>query len=120
MLIEFLHIRSLIFLAVGSKGLPVPTCQLGVRTTLHSSLEPLMVVQHVFSSSRLTMNSSAAWNSNYKIEKAGIGLMTARKAGEGLACRFIGPCGGLYADAGPERFEGAYQGCGFDLRRLAT
>lgn len=48
MLIEFLHIRSLIFLAVGSNGLPVPTCQLGGRTTLHRSLEPLMVVQHVF------------------------------------------------------------------------
>lgn len=32
-----------------------------------------------------------AWNCDYKIEKAGGGLFTSMKTGEGAVCRFSGP-----------------------------
>lgn len=32
-----------------------------------------------------------AWNCNYKIEKAGGGIMSSLKTGEGAVCRFSGP-----------------------------
>jgi len=32
-----------------------------------------------------------AWNCDYKIEKAGGGMFTSLKTGEGAVCRFTGP-----------------------------
>ena len=32
-----------------------------------------------------------AWNCDYKIEKAGGGMFSSMKTGEGAVCRFIGP-----------------------------
>jgi uncharacterized protein (AIM24 family) len=32
-----------------------------------------------------------AWNTEYRIEKAGGGAMTSMKTGEGMVCRFVGP-----------------------------
>jgi uncharacterized protein (AIM24 family) len=32
-----------------------------------------------------------AWNTEYRIEKAGGGAMTSMKTGEGMVCRFTGP-----------------------------
>ena len=32
-----------------------------------------------------------AWNCDYKIEKAGGGMFTSMKTGEGAVCRFVGP-----------------------------
>lgn len=46
--------------------------------------------QHIVDNGHLV-----AWSCDYKIEKAGGGLMTSLKTGEGLVCRFTGP-GSIY------------------------
>ncbi|ROV94144.1 hypothetical protein VPNG_09348 [Cytospora leucostoma] len=46
--------------------------------------------QHIVDNGHLV-----AWSCDYKIEKAGGGLMTSMKTGEGLVCRFTGP-GSVY------------------------
>lgn len=46
--------------------------------------------QHIVDNGHLV-----AWSCDYKIEKAGGGMMTSMKTGEGLVCRFTGP-GSVY------------------------
>lgn len=46
-----------------------------------------------------------AWNCDYKIERAGGGLFTSMKTGEGMVCRFAGP-GSVYVQTrNQEAFE---------------